>query len=77
MQDKCTKFWNEKKIVYKRNYKAKRLVVHAVQSKKEEINQKLKNFKIRNRKNIRYISFYESDSENCLTYLYLNNMNNT
>ena len=63
-------------MIYKRNCKVKYLVIYVVQSKKEEIDKNLKNFKIRDGKNRRYISFRGLDSDNRLAYLYLCNLNN-
>ena len=69
-------FENKKEMVYERGYKVNVLVIYATLSIREETDQKIKLFKIRNGTNGRYISFRGTDSNNRVRCLYLSNMTN-
>ena len=51
-------------MVYERNYKVNVLVIYAILSKREEVDQKVKEKKIGNRKYSHYASFKGIDSNN-------------
>jgi hypothetical protein len=66
----------KKEYVYKQGYCSKCLVIYAVDSRKDEIDEELKSFKLGDGTHRRYMSFRGTAADDRLRTLYLNELNN-
>ena len=66
----------QKETVYENGYRLKGIVVYVIQSKREEIDNIMQSFEIPEMKDIKYISFKNTTSDDKVRVLHLNKIYN-